>query len=100
MRRVDRPQLKMVACLRVSEGRGSMVGRSRRLLGLVAVVAFAASACGSTSAPLAATPAATTVVPTVSAAASPWATVKPGFAPTGPTQTAKVVRIVDGDTIV
>jgi micrococcal nuclease len=38
------------------------------------------------------------------AAASPtptfFATVKPALAPTGPTETAKVVRIVDGDTIV
>jgi micrococcal nuclease len=31
---------------------------------------------------------------------TPWATVNPGLAPTGPTQKAKVVRIVDGDTIV
>jgi micrococcal nuclease len=31
---------------------------------------------------------------------SPWATVKPGLSPTGPTEIATVVRIVDGDTIV
>ena len=31
---------------------------------------------------------------------TPWATAKPGLAPTGPTETATVVRIVDGDTIV
>lgn len=31
---------------------------------------------------------------------TPWATVKPAFAPNGPVQEATVVRIVDGDTIV
>jgi micrococcal nuclease len=31
---------------------------------------------------------------------TPWATVKPPLAPSGATETAKVVRIVDGDTIV
>jgi len=38
--------------------------------------------------------------PTPEPVATPWATVKPAVAPTGPTQTATVVRIVDGDTIV
>jgi micrococcal nuclease len=33
-------------------------------------------------------------------APTPWATVKPPLKPSGKTQTAKVVRIVDGDTIV
>ena len=53
------------------------------------------------------TRAAQDVVPTAQTAnaaptpnTTPWATVKPALAPTGPTETAKVVGIVDGDTIV
>jgi micrococcal nuclease len=70
---------------------------ARHLLGLAAAVAFVASAC---SMSVASPGAASGTTATGRPAASPWATVKPAFAPTGPTEAAKVVRIVDGDTIV
>jgi micrococcal nuclease len=38
--------------------------------------------------------------PASAVSSTPWATAKPGFSPTGETETAKVVRVVDGDTIV
>jgi micrococcal nuclease len=45
-------------------------------------------------------PAAAVGTPTLRPATTPWATVKPAFAPTGDVQEATVARIVDGDTIV
>ncbi len=94
----------------------SVVGRSRltsrRLAGTGAVAAVAVILIASLTSgarPTASTgdPASEEVAagalrtPTPAVPAStPWATVKPSLAPTGPTVKAKVVRIVDGDTIV
>ena len=78
-----------------------MIDGWRRLLGSVAAVAFAVSACSASSvSPNSAAPAGAANAATIRPASTPWATVKPALAPTGPTETAKVVRIVDGDTIV
>jgi micrococcal nuclease len=57
----------------------------------------ATPALGAVSTPA---PTSQVAVATLTPTAAPSATVKPGLAPTGPTETAKVVRIVDGDTIV
>jgi len=81
-----------------------MSRRGTSLVGLIAAIGIAGSGCS----PVPAVPSGTSKpVPTAVAgvpASTPWATVKPVVAaptlPTGPTETAKVVRIVDGDTIV
>ncbi len=69
---------------------------------LSAVVAAVAIVWGCASTPQALLATRTPERPAVVAAptATPWATVMPPLEPTGVTTTAKVVRIVDGDTIV
>src|SRR5689334_3076842 len=86
----------------VSGGVGIMGERLRPVLTLLATVSIAVIGCGSgTASPAATEVDATAVSMTAPAlAATPSATVKPAFEPTGPTETVDVVRIVDGDTIV
>jgi endonuclease YncB( thermonuclease family) len=89
--------------LRLSVGEWAFMGeRLRPVLALLATVSIAVIGCGSGIASPAATEVdATAVSMTAPAlAATPWATVKPAFEPTGRTETVNVVRIVDGDTIV
>jgi micrococcal nuclease len=91
------------AGLRLSVGEWAFMGeRLRPVLALLATVSIAVIGCGSgTASPAATEVDATAVSMTAPAlAATPWATVKPAFEPTGPTETVNVVRIVDGDTIV
>lgn len=80
----------------------------RRWLGVGAAIVVGLALVGNLNKPSGPTAgAAPTPAPTVRVAdaavtptVTPWATVKAALAPTGPTETAKVVRIVDGDTIV
>jgi len=79
--------------------------RDRLHRGLSLAVVLAAGLIAGCSTAVSAPQATSTLGPDLAEATagptvSPWATVKPALAPTGPTQTAKVVRIVDGDTIV
>ena len=75
--------------------------RRASLAVVVATIAIAVSGCASTASPGPTNaPAVALADPTVRPTATPWATVKPAFGPTGPTETVGVVRIVDGDTIV
>ncbi|HET7471908.1 MAG TPA: thermonuclease family protein, partial [Candidatus Limnocylindrales bacterium] len=87
--------------------RGRISGR--RTVAVAAAVIFGAALLGNLGRSTALTPdgVPSTSRPSVpvaagaaSEAATPWATIKPALAPTGPVQKAKVVRIVDGDTIV
>ena len=83
------------------EGDRVMSKGRRGLLPLVAAVALAASACSmSTASPGPTDPTYVARGGTAQPTDTPWATVKPALEPTGPTENAKVVRIVDGDTIV
>lgn len=89
-----------------------VVGGLAVFLGLAALGSFSkgsstapVSAFSPTSPPaVAATQLATdapsqTVAPTATLESTPATTAEPTFAPTGPTETARVVRVIDGDTI-
>lgn len=105
------PTLASASSGRRLTGRRALVGGLAVLIGLGALGSLAknpatspASATSSTPPPLAAATSQPTSAPAESVAPAaiaptPVITPEPTFGPSGPTETARVVRVIDGDTI-